>query len=101
MSRTEHLIRIDRLSVSVTTRRLFAYSSYLLPNVDPRESLDAQGTNRNRSPTPVSYLQTREGAEGELLSMPRRELAIGLKGRIAIRSPAHSTRIASLRRMFP
>jgi hypothetical protein len=43
MCRTEHLIRIDRLSVSITTRRLFAYSPYLLPNIDPRESLGATG----------------------------------------------------------
>jgi hypothetical protein len=40
---TENLIRIDRLSVSITTRWLFAYSSHLLPNIDAEEPFGATG----------------------------------------------------------
>jgi hypothetical protein len=76
MCRTEHPIRLDGLSVSIKTRRLFAYSSYLLHGIDPAESFGATDINRNRVAAPVSYLQTRKRVAGLVLSMSKQRLTV-------------------------
>ena len=77
---TEHLIRIDRLSVSITTRRLFAYSSYLLPNIDPAGSI-----GRDRILTgidlqlPCLIFRHARGLTTRCCQCPSRELVSGIE----------------------